>query len=404
MPPKPRAPYGTGTKPARRKDGMWVARIEAGWTANGTRHRITISAKTETECRRRLKERQRQIAKDGLPTAGTSTRATVKAWAEAWLPVHATKVRPTTYTTDAGTIRKWIVPTLGHRRLTDLTPADLRALRQAITSAGRSTTTAAHAHRVLRKMLRDAIVEGHAVPPRVLEVEAPAKAANDRTAIPLEHALRILAVTDRRPDAARWTAGMLQGMRQGEALGLTWDAIDLDHSLMTISWQLQRLPHDYSPPDGWRARHLTGPYWLTPPKTAAGSRVVPIVRSLRAALLVARDAWEPNPWGLIWTTADGAPIPDDDDRDTFREIQHEAGVAHPSGRAWHGHEMRHFAISFLLADGVERSVVQRIVGQSKLVESYVHVNVEQMRAALEGLSGRFGSVALDDAQPRALGG
>ncbi|MCB1240271.1 MAG: hypothetical protein KDB30_11430 [Tetrasphaera sp.] len=56
--------------------------------------------------------------------------------------MHATRVRPTTYTTDSGAIRKWIVPTLGHRRLADLTPADTRALRKAITAAGRSTTTA----------------------------------------------------------------------------------------------------------------------------------------------------------------------------------------------------------------------------------------------------------------------
>ena len=397
MPPKKRAPYGSGTKPARRKDGMWVARIEAGWTPQGTRRRITVSAKTEAECRRRLKEKKRELAagKDH----GLNVRETVHSWSKTWLPMHAQKVRPTTYTTDAGAVRKWIVPTIGHRRLADLNPGDLRAIRDAITDpkqkgGPRSTTTAAHTHRVLRKMLRDAIVEGHNVPPRILEVESPRKAANDRTAIPVDQALRILAVTDQRPDAARWIAGMLQGMRQGEALGLTWGAVDLQQNLMDISWQLQRLPKGHTTPDGWEAQHLTGSYWLTRPKTAAGSRVVPIVRSLRAALMVAREAWEPNPWGLIWTD-DGQPISDADDRDTFRAIQTQAEVKHPSGRPWHGHEMRHFAISFLLADGVERSVIQRIVGQSKLVESYVHVNTDQMRAALDGMEGRLQAPAIE---------
>lgn len=380
MTPKRRAPYGTGTKPAQRPDGLWVARIEAGWTPQGTRRRVVVSAKTEAACKTKLKAKQRQIA-EGSHVVGAA-RANVRTWADEWLSIHATKVRPTTYTTDAGTIRKWIVPTIGQRRLADLTPADLRAVRDAITSAGRSTTTASHAHRVLRKMLRDAIVEGHNVPPRILEVDAPRKAANDRTAIPVDHALRILQVTDARPDAARWAAGMLQGMRQGEALGLTWDAIDLDRSVMDISWQLQRLPRGHVTPDGWEARHLAGTAWLTRPKTAAGSRVVPMVASLRATLEFAQQAWQPNPWGLIWT-GDGHPVRDEEDRATFHEIQRLAGVAHPSGRPWHGHEMRHFAISFLLAIGVERSVIQRIVGQSKLVESYVHVNVEQMRSALE---------------------
>ncbi|HUG51771.1 MAG TPA: hypothetical protein VLZ78_12310, partial [Terrimesophilobacter sp.] len=77
---------------------MWVARIEAGWTPQGTRRRITVSAKTEAECRRRLKEKKRELAagKDH----GLNVRETVHSWSKTWLPMHAQKVRPTTYTTD----------------------------------------------------------------------------------------------------------------------------------------------------------------------------------------------------------------------------------------------------------------------------------------------------------------
>ena len=395
MPPK-RRPQGTGSL-TRRKDGLWVGRVDVGWTPQGTRDRRTVSSKSKTEAARKLRDLQRSIATGHAPAA-RGARLTVKAWTDVWLPLHATKVRPTTYTTDAGTIRKWIVPTLGSRRLADLTPADLRALRDAITSAGRSTTTAAHAHRVLRKMLRDAVIEGHSVPPRVLEVEAPRKAANDRTAIPLEQALRIVALTDRRDDAARWTAGLLMGIRSGEVRGLTWDVIDLERGLMDISWQVQHLTAGHATPDGWQARHLDGRAWLTRPKTSAGQRVVPMVESLHAQLAIARAQWQPNPWGLIWTDEKGRPIDKADDLATFHEIQQQAGVAHPSGRPWHAHEMRHFAISFLLARGTPREVVQRIVGQSKLVESYVHVDMAQMRAALEGGMLALGSIPVDDPQ------
>jgi site-specific recombinase XerD len=381
MPPKRRAAYGTGTKPALRADGMWVARIEAGYTATGTRKRIVVSAKTEAECRRRLKERQRELATGR--NRGIDARKTVQAWSKEWLPIHAKKVRPTTYTTDAGTIRKWIVPTIGHRRLDELSPADLRALRDAITGAGRSTTTAAHAHRVLRKMLRDALVEGYAVQQRIFEVEAPQKAASDRTAMPLEHALKILAVTDRRDDRARWTAGLLMGIRSGEVRGLTWDAIDLNEGLMDISWQVQHLTEGHETPDGWEARHLTGRAWLTRPKTSAGTRIVPMVESLHAQLVKARAEWTPNPWGLIWVNERRLPIPKEEHLATFHAIQSEAKVKHPSGRPWHAHEMRHFAISYLLARGVDRAIIERIVGQSKLVESYVHISHEQLREAIE---------------------
>src|SRR5574338_1646127 len=138
-----RRPHGTGSLYLR-KDGLWIARVDAGWTPQGTRRRLTASSKSKAEALRKLKELQRRVAAGSIaPTA--STRLTVKAWSETWLPLHATHVRPTTATTDAGAVHKWIVPTIGHRRLADLTPADLRALRDAIVSAGRSTTTALHA-------------------------------------------------------------------------------------------------------------------------------------------------------------------------------------------------------------------------------------------------------------------
>jgi hypothetical protein len=241
MPPRRRAQYGTGTKPARRSDGLWVARFEAGWTADGKRRRVVVSAKTEAACKVKLKDRQREFAAD--QSTGLNVRETVKSWSETWLPRHARKVRPTTYATDAGAVRKWIVPTLGHRRLSDLTPGDLRKLEDAIRTAGRTSTTALHAHKTLLTMLKAAVVEGHHVPDRVMLAPKPTKAANDRTSIPLAEAWRLLDVIGKRDDAPRWVSALLQGMRQGESLGLTWGAVDLDRGIIDVSWQLQALPY-----------------------------------------------------------------------------------------------------------------------------------------------------------------
>jgi len=378
-----RRPQGTGAL-SQRRDGLWVARVDVGWTAQGTRRRVTVSSKSKAEAQRKLRELQRGIAKGKVPAA-RSARVTVKSWAETWLPRHATQVRPTTYSTDAGTIRKWIIPTIGHRRLADLTPADLRALRQAITSAGRTTTTALHSHRVLLKMLKDARVEGHLVPDAVMEAPRPRKAANDRDAIPIPDALRILAVASARPDATRWVSALLQGNRQGETLGLTWDRVDLERDLIDVSWQLQWLTEGHATPDGWEARHITGRAWFTRPKTPSSRRSIPIVPWMKAALITARDQWQENPWGLVWTE-DGLPIRDDKDREQWREIQREAGTAHPSGRPWHLHEMRHTTATLLVEQGVDRAVVIAILGQAVLVEAYLHVGHDAARKALEGVA------------------
>lgn len=391
---KQRRSYGSGSI-TQRKDGYWIGRIEGGWTPQGTRRRITVSAKTEAECKRRLKAKQRDLAQGR--EHGLNVRETVKTWAETWLPQHAKKVRPTTFTTDRGAVNKWIIPILGHRRLADLTPGDLRKLEAAIRDAGRSSTTALHAHKTLLTMLKAAIVEGHHIPERVMLTPKPGKASNDRTALPLDEAWRIISLAGEQGDGSRWAAALLQGLRQSEALGLTWDRVhladDLADCYIDVSWQLQELPYlnraagTFRTPDGFQARHLTGAQHLTRPKTAKGQRVIPVTRWMRAVLVTAREQWQPNPHNLVWADAQGRPIRPEDDRKRWHELQDAAGVHHPSGRHYHVHEARHTTATLLLAANVDRSVIEAILGQVVLVEAYLHVGRGQMLDALEKITG-----------------
>lgn len=397
-----RRQYGTGSV-YQRKDGLWVGRIEAGTTRNGTRRRITVSAKTEAACKKALKDKQREIARNGLPVEGTA-RATVKTWSTTWLEHLVTYARPKYYASDASAVHKWIVPTIGHRRLTELTPADVRAVRVAIVGAGRSTTTAHHAHGVLMRMLRAARVEGHEVPPRVLETPGPGKAVSDREAFTVEDALLILQEAMKGGNGYRWVAAILQGMRQAEVLGLTWDAVDLERGVMDVSWQKQDLPYldkrDHSRgfrvPDGYEARRLTGATHLTRPKTSRGQRIIPLVPFMSAALTQLRAEWNPNPWGLVFTAEDTRkgheriiPLRPERDREEWHVIQERAGVAHPSGRRYHVHEARHTAATLMLEQGVAPSVIEAILGHAALVKAYLHASTSMSRDALERVAGRL---------------
>lgn len=397
-----RRTYGTGS--IGKRNGIWYARVEAGYTRSGARRRIERSASDEADAKRRLKEIQRQLAAE--EDAGASHRTTVKTWADEWLPIHATKVRPSAYTTDAGAVRRWIIPTIGHRRLSDLTPRDVRAVRKAIEDAGRSTTTARQAHYTLTGMLRAARDDGKKVPLIAIETAAPGAAAHDRDAIPLDQVLALLKAADGTPDMARWVAALLQGMRQGEVLGLTWDCVDIESGRLDVSWQLQSLPYrekrdrtsGFRVPDGFKVRHLSGSYHLTRPKTAAGQRIVPLVPWMGAALAAWREVAPANPWGLVWSGVDarnGKP------RVTVRRssvdlaawyaLQDVAGVRHPSGRRYVLHEARHTAASLLLDLGYDTPVVQSILGQSSIqaTRGYQHVNLELARRALNDLAGRL---------------
>ena len=91
---------------------------------------------------------------------------------------------------------------------------------------------------------------------------------------------------------------------------------------------------------------------------------------------------------IPWTTLESSlgPIPAHRDRKVWHEIQAAAGVARPDGKPWLLHECRHTLVSMLLANGVDRSVIAAIVGQSALVEAYVHVDRAKVREAMAGMA------------------
>lgn len=407
MPAKKRRQYGSGSVYQRASDGRWVGAIVTGTTARGTLRRTTVSATTEAECKRRVRDKMLQIAADGAPAAGISSSATVRSWAKTWLPLHADVVRPSTATTDSGAVRKWIIPTVGTKRLDALTPADVRAVHKAIAKAGLTTTTARHAHSVLTKMLRAAVAEGHTVPQRIFLVPAPPVAVNDRDAIPLDQALRILDVASSRPDAARWVAALLQGMRQGECLGLTWAALDftavevdgiqVESGSVDVTWQLDTIPYldraagTFRIKPGMKVRHLEGAWHLTPVKTSKGERIVPLVPWMAAALQEWRKAAPTSPHGLVWPRPDGRPRDEKKDREEWASLQRDAGVAHPTGRPYTLHEARHTTATLLLEAGVDPEIIKAIMGHSSIITTrgYQHVSQTLARTALAGVAAKL---------------
>lgn len=399
MTPKQRRTYGSGSVYKRKSDGRYCATIEAGYTKTGGRRRITVTGKTEAEAKTKRKLKLRELDRD---QAHTSERTTVKAWSDTWLAMTEKTSRPKTHTKDRAAVRQWIVPTIGARRLDQLTPADRRAVTKAITDAGR-TTTSAHAYQgTLTRLLKAAAQEGHRVPANALAFTPPSVAVNDRQAIPIRDVLSMLEVASWLPHGSRWVAAFLEGLRQGECLGLTWD--EVDDETLTICWQLQPLPyldkHDRSKgfrvPDGYEARQLDRRMHLVRPKSKAGWRVIPLIPEVAAALNVWRtQAPTHNPHGLVWPAANGAPANAWQDSEEWKALQDTAGVRHPNGRHYHLHEARHTTATILMEMGVPESVRIAIMGHSSIAvtRGYEHVDLTQAREALRGAAGRLGITA-----------
>lgn len=402
MAERKRRQYRTGSIYQRSSDGRWMGTLQAGWNAAGGRRTINVSSSLpgpagKAEVKRKLDKKRQEIERDGLPSQDTAGRATVKAWAETWLAQRVTRLRPKAYATTRSGVTRWIVPTIGHKRLAALTPGDVRAVTKAMRDAGLKTSTALRVHVTLTQMLKAAMVEGHAVPARCLLVDPPGVNVNDRQAMQVTEAVAVLGVATGLPHVSRWVAALLEGLRQGEALGLTWDAVDRVPGVMDISWQLQALPyldkHDRSKgfrvPDRFEARHLVNAYHLIRPKTARGRRIIPIIPWMQTALDQWREIAPASPYGLVWPAADGSPASAKDDLAEWKFLQACAGVTHPSGRFYLGHETRHTTVMLLIEARVDRAVIEQIVGHARLVEAYVHAPEHMVAAALAQVAARL---------------
>jgi integrase len=388
-----RREHGSGSVYRRASDGRWMGTYEDGWTAAGTRRRRTVSAKTEAAAKRKLRD---ALAAKKRGERQDQSRATVKAWAETYLAIRVTELAPKAYNAAANPIKNWVVPTIGHKRLADLTPEDVRAVAAAQRKKGRKPNDT---HRAMMTMLRWAAGEGHQVPASVLATKSPKAGQSDRQSMTVEEGLACIEVASHMPNGTRWLFTLLYGSRQAECLGLTWDAIDFDNAEARIEWQLQALPYNehrnrasgFRLPDGYEARHLVDAYHLVRPKTRKGWRVAPLLPAVADALATWRTVAPDNAWGLVWPEPNGRPRNDKHDRSEWWQLQATAGVAHPSGRPYHVHETRSFAATMLFEAEVPEHVITDLLGHSSIVTSnrYRTVRREPMREAMEKVGRRL---------------
>ena len=113
------------------------------------------------------------------------------------------------------------------------------------------------------------------------------------------------------------------------------------------------------------------------------------------------QAWRENqgasPYGLVWPRRGGLPMRDESDRAAWREILQVARDRHaevnpdaPPMPSYDLYSARHTTVTLLARAGVDRTVIEAIVGHSQLVESYRHVNQSEAQAAIDALGRALG--------------
>jgi integrase len=347
----------------QRADGRWVARLHLGYEG-GKRRRKHFYGHTRREALEKL-DRARADLRLGLPVGGDE-RQTVGQFLQHWL-VDAAKpaVRPRTYVTYESYVRVHLVPAIGRVALQRLTPADVQRMLNAKLAAGLSPRTVHHLRAILRRALNQAVRWGIIPRNPAALVDPPRVPRYEVAVIGPDDARRFLdAVRGDRLEAL-FTVALAIGLRQGEALGLGWDDVDLDAGTLSVRFALQR---------------IEGALRLVEPKTRLSRRtlalpplVVASLRQHRARQLRER-VWAGSRWnefGLVFTSSIGTPL--DSTNVTHRLQRALAAAGLPRMRF---HDLRHACASLLIAQGVHPRVVMETLGHSQIgltMNTYAHV-------------------------------
>jgi hypothetical protein len=134
----------------RGTDGRWMGAL-VGYDDRGRPRRKYVSAKTRTEVARRLRQLRREVD-DGLVTVNPSTR--LHELFERWFDdVMRHQVAASTLSNYRSVTAFHILPTLGQKRLADLTVKDVDTLLSKKLDSGLSPSTVRRIRAVLAQCL-----------------------------------------------------------------------------------------------------------------------------------------------------------------------------------------------------------------------------------------------------------
>ncbi|GAB4446851.1 MAG: site-specific integrase [Chloroflexi bacterium OHK40] len=307
-------------------------------------------------------------------------------WCVTWLTTFATNLKPNVRDDYHGVVRRYITgSTLGKRRLDKLTPAEVQAWVNDLTTRIEPKTVR-NAHARLHKALEVAVKNNY-VPRNVASsTELPSVPKTDIQPLNFEQVQKLLDTVEGHRWAALYRLAVNLGMREAELFGLTWPAIDFERGTLRIFQQLRRARLE---------KGAAREFILQTTKTKAGERTLRLDEDLLEVLrehklnqdeerALLGDKWR-DPWGkLVFTTETGGPIHISCLLDHFRQVLKKAELSEIRF-----HDLRHTAATLMLANGVPLVTVSKILGHSSpavTAQIYAHALDESKSVAIAGLS------------------
>ena len=300
------------------------------------------------------KELTRLLAASDTGALPDPSNATVAEYVASWLD-SAHEQSPKTLERYRELAKQQIYPHIGGHKLQKLKPEHIKQWHGVLLGLGLAPRTVGHAHRLLRLVLKCAVINGTLTRNVATVHKAPAVEEAEIEILSAEQIAEVFAKLEGHTLLPLVSLALATGLRRGELLALQWGDIDL----LTATLRVERSLEETN--EGLR---------LKPPKTKRGRRnlrlpgeAVEVLRAHKVQQMQVRLAL-----GL------GKP---DADTLVFSDIEGELLKPHTISRAWRRvvaakklptvtfHALRHTHASMLINAGIDILTISRRLGHSK---------------------------------------
>ncbi len=363
----------------QRPNGSWEYRWTDGVNpSTGKYIRRSVYAKTYTE----ILEKKRRIVAEMETTGRVLNPATtsLESWLYEWLDVYCNHLKATTVQLYRGYVNTRIVPALGAARLKDLHHSDIQKFVNELSEEVEPKTVSNYVG-TLHKALRKAQELGYIRENPCDNISVPKRSKTEINTLPKSGLKTFFRYLQGDTCESFIKLCLFTGLRQSEAMGLSWDNVDLDSGVLVVKQQL----------------HLINGkgYKLDTPKHGK-TRTVPLTPQAVEVLKEQKDRqaqWEHNSFGhfdnplnLVFTDELGNHLATNTIRKHFKRIAAEAGF--PELRF---HDLRHTFAVYSIQAGIDLKSISETLGHHSVaftMDRYGHFTEEMQKTSAERL-GRF---------------